>query len=246
MKPRVDAHVHLYEFKPEELESLMNNNIIMVTVAEDYESSLKNIELKDTYPSNVKACIGLHPWKIKEDAEIKRQVDLLWDLAREADCIGEVGLDKKFVPSTFHIQQQVFREILDIALKARLPLNIHAAGAWRETFEIVAAGKIEKALFHWYTGPLDILVKIFEKGYMVSVNAAARIQEKSRRIAALIPFHLLLTESDGPYNYRGMNLSPQLIPELTNLLASIRGVSEDYIIENVYNNLGRYLGFKQG
>lgn len=237
MTSYVDAHVHLYEFKTENVERFLEKGILLVAVAEDYNSSIRNLELRDTYPGKIKACIGLHPWNIKEEYTARNQLELLDGLSKEADCIGEVGLDLKFVPSTFKLQHKIFNELLGMALKYNLPLNLHAAGAWHEVFLSISSYGIRKALFHWYTGPLDLLKEIIGKGYLVSINAAISIQEKSRRVLEKTPLNAILTESDGPYKYRGLNLAPDLIPNLVSIISQVKCTTEEKIKDAVYTNL---------
>jgi len=233
----VDAHVHLYEFNRKEIEDFISSNMLLVAVAEDYDSSIRNLELRDEFPENVRACVGLHPWNVKQEADALRQLEQINGLLKEADCVGEVGLDLKFTPTTFNLQKQVFQAILDMAVSHSLPLNLHAAGAWSQVFEMLVQRGAKKAIFHWYTGPISLLQEITEKGFYISINASASIQEKSKNIARNTPLHLLLTESDGPYAYRGLNLSPLLIPELVKLISNLKRIEEGKLTQEIHKNI---------
>lgn len=232
----VDAHVHLYEFKKEEVEKFVSHGIVMVAVGEDYESSLKNLDLRDEHPEHIKACVGLHPWNVKDESTAKREVVLLEELVGEADCVGEVGLDAKFTSGTLELQRPVFEAVVNLAKEHDLPLNLHAAGAWREVLAVLESRGVRRAVLHWFTGPLDVLEALLSRGYMITVNAAMQVQEKSRVVAARTPLNMLLTESDGPYDYRGLHLNPLMIRGLVKQIAALKNASEEEVEEAVYTN----------
>jgi Mg-dependent DNase len=117
-----------------------------------------------------------------------------------------------------------------------LVLNIHSPDAWREVYDMVTRVDVDKVIFHWYTGPLDLIGDVTEQGYYISVNAALKIQEKSRRVAEVVPLRFMLTESDGPYEYRGIRLTPLMIRELVPEIAKIKGVDAATVEDSVYFN----------
>ena len=238
-----DMHVHLYEFSDVEVEEILEKDpgLVLVAVSEDVESLERVLELRDRFPNRIVACAGLHPWNIGEEplAQVEELLRAAyhWDLA----CVGEVGLDRKFVPHTWEAQVQVFTRILREARDAGALVNIHAPDAWRDALALLLDYEIERALFHWYTGPLDLIPSIGEAGYKVSINAAIRIQKKHQRVAAHTPLEYMVTESDGPYNYRGLRLSPAMIPETVKLIAEIKGVNPQEVEEATRRNAERLL-----
>ena len=235
----IDAHVHLHEFPREEVEEFAQMGICMVAVSDDYESSLKTLELRDSFPESVRACVGIHPWSIPKSGLPSSELERVLDLVREADCVGEVGVDLRFVPETFELQREVFRALAAEAVKAGKPLNVHAAGAWREALGILEEVGAASVLIHWYTGPPDLLGRLMAKGYFVSLNPALRVQRKHRELAATVSLSAVLTESDGPYEYRGLRLSPRLIPELVAELAALRGVEPESLSVILQENYKR-------
>lgn len=231
----VDVHVHLHEFPLTEIEDFVSQEIVLVAVSDDYESSIRTLELRDRFPGHVKACVGVHPWHVKESLPTSL-LDNLLDLLREADCVGEVGVDLKFVPGTFHAQREVFIALTREAAKLGKPVNVHAAGAWREAIATLRESGVRKALIHWYTGPEELLSTLLENGYFASLNPAMRIQRRHRELAAKMDLRLLLTESDGPYEYRGLRLSPKLVPELVDEVAILKGLSSSQLAKIIWEN----------
>ena len=236
----VDSHCNLHEFSDEEVVELARDYVI-VAVSDDLESTLRTLKLAKEH-ENVIACAGVHPWSLDEvsDEEI---VEVLKVIERgEVDCVGEVGLDKVFVPKTWGRQQVVFRQFLKAAREQGLPVNVHSPGAWREALDFLRKFDIERAVFHWYTGPLDLLEEIGKSGYFISANPAIKIQRKHREVVSRAPLNMLLTESDGPYEYRGLRLTPRLLPELVRQVSEIKGVEEERLVEIVKENFRRFIG----
>lgn len=236
----VDAHCHLYEFDLELIKEFQKSTII-VAVSDDIKSSYETLNLARVF-NNVTPCVGVHPWEIggskKTDIyEIEKIIS-----QTEVSCLGEIGLDKKFTPKTYNKQLKFFNEFLRLAREYGLSLNLHTAGASKEVFNLIDKYDIEKANFHWYTGPMDLLEKIMERNYTISINPAILIQKRHKSIAEKIHLNNLLTESDGPYRYRGLNLSPSLIPRLVSTLSKIKNIPLETILQAIIDNKQRIFG----
>lgn len=234
---KVDAHCHAYEFSEEELRRFTDVRII--SVAEDFESSMRNLELARRY-GNLVAFVGIHPWNIGELDE--EEVEKVSGLAREAAGIGEVGVDRRYGVKQLKEQLRVFEEFCELAAQLNLPINLHALDSWELCFQTLTRHGVKRAVFHWYNGPSHLLSEIESQGYYISVNPAAEIQPKHMRILVEAELDITLTESDGPYLYRGMRLDPSRIDRLLNILAKVKGVDVEDVEKIVERNLDRFLG----
>ena len=227
----VDFHCHAHEL--EDLEKY--SGIIMVAVSDDYESSVKTLLLSEKHP-NIIPAIGLHPWSLdKAPVEEAYRVSSLLD-SHDVRILGEIGLDKRFKPHTWDKQLEVFRIFLREASEHGLAVNLHAPGAWRETLREVLRYEPPVASFHWYTGPLNTLRELVSVGYYVSINPSARIQAKHRMIAREAPLTSLLTESDAPYNYRGIRLDPLMVRESIMIIAEEKELDAGAVEKQVWSN----------
>ncbi|BEP17627.1 TatD family hydrolase [Pyrofollis japonicus] len=236
----IDMHAHLHEFSEEQLKSILSGlgeEAILVGVSDDLESSYRTIELARQY-SMIIPCIGLHPWSIKNEKEAideaKRIVELALD--KGIRCIGEVGLDTKFVGETIEKQRKVFAIFLEAAREHNLVLNLHTAGTWSEVFDLLVKYDIKYANFHWYTGPLALLGQIEQHGYTISINPAIKIQKKHREVVKKASISIMLTESDSPYEYRGMKLTPLMIIDVLKEIALIKNMDFVEVKNQVWNN----------
>jgi len=227
----VDAHVHLYEDP-----TMADEETILVAVSDDLESSLKTLSLKG---ENVVPCVGVHPWSSPEVGE--EELKEFEKLVERALCLGEIGLDKRYVPD-FEKQRRVFEHFLTLSKEYSLPVNLHALDAWEEVFNMLLRYDVDRAYFHWFNGPLHLLDEIVSQGYYVGINAAAKIQKKHLRVIERAPLTSIMTESDGPYVYRGVKLTPKAVPELIGIIAKVKKVSEEAVAEAVLRNFKRWSG----
>src|SRR6202158_5430445 len=80
--------------------------------------------------NSISARVSTHPHEPKELTST-----LLEELAKLAQhprviAYGEIGLDYFYDHSPRDVQQRVFREQMELAAKAKLPLGIHCRDAW--------------------------------------------------------------------------------------------------------------------
>jgi len=239
----VDAHCHAHEFEEGQIEKYGEMFEMIVAVSDDAQSSARTLELARKYRHLI-PCVGIHPGSLKEVSDLEAQLNEVERLAAsgEVRCLGEIGLDLAFVPETYDLQLQVFRRLLEIARDYDLSVNLHTAKAWRPALEEVLRYGIKRALFHWYTGPPDVLTEIVSRGFFISINPSIKISRKHREIAARAPLSSITFESDGPYEYRGLYLTPTMIPETITIVAADRGVEPAELIEISRDNVIRFLG----
>ena len=241
MQYYVDVHSHIYEYDVSTIAEFMAENpLIAVGVSDDISSSIKVIRLSKLFQDRLYPCIGLHPWEVKSREAVDEARHIV-ELALEhgVKCLGEVGLDTKFVGETIELQREVFRVFLEAARDYNLFLNLHTAGTWEEVFGLLVRYDITAANFHWYTGPLHLLPEIEAQGYTISINPAVKIQQKHQNIVKHAPLSIVVTESDSPYEYRGLKLSPAMVIDAVKVISSIKGLDEEYVKSVIWSNFER-------
>ncbi|MEL9991641.1 MAG: TatD family hydrolase [Thermoproteus sp.] len=234
-----DCHCHCHEFKEEELASF--TEIKLVAVSDDVESSKKTLELAKRF--GVTPCLGIHPWNVGKARPEDLSEALRLIEKNEVPCVGEVGLDKKFVPETYEKQREFFSEFLKVAREYDLVVNVHAPDAWADVVEALRRADVDRAVIHWYTGPLQLLEQIEQYGYYISINPAIKIQKKHKDVAEAVKPDMVVLESDGPYEYRGLRLAPPMVKETISVLAEIWRMSPQDVEEKLYLNASRLFRF---
>ena len=84
-------------------------------------------------------------------------------------------------------QKDSFNFHLNLACEFDLPIVIHSRGAWRDCLSMAFESGVKRALFHWYSGPVDILDQILEAGFYVSTSPSVAYSPESRRAMAHAP-----------------------------------------------------------
>lgn len=145
----------------------------------------------------IRLALGLHPLRakehVKEYSKFRQYID-------ETSYIGEVGLDfSREGFSTKDIQIKSFKFVLDCIRTKNKILSLHSRRAEKETLEMLIEKGIDNAIFHWYSGSLNVLKNIANSGFFFSINSAMIQSDNGRKIIAEIPKELILTETDFPY-----------------------------------------------
>jgi len=217
-----DAHCHFSLLKK------AYDGFIIAAVSMDYQSSEETLSLRS---DKILAGVGIHPWNVHLE-ELKRVESLI----NRADFIGEVGLDYRFAKADKEKQKEYFTFFARKAYELNKLINVHALDAWKDALNILLKEGVRRAIFHWYSGPEDLLKDIEGAGYFITINPSVTFQNKHRRIAERASLEVLLTESDGGYNYRGKLLQPSDIIGLISFLSKLKGVDEAELLKVVERN----------
>lgn len=210
----------------------------IIAVGVDYNSNLKNLEIAQNKPAiKVFAALGIHPTEIKTE-EIEKSLKFIKDNIKNAIAIGEIGLDywhKKIKKDSKakETQRQIFIAQLKIAQEFNLPVIIHSRGAWKDCLDLILASKVKKAVFHWYSGPLDILKEAIQGGFLVSATPALAYSPQHQEAIKNTPLENILIETDSPVFYRnkngGFRAAPKDVILTLGLLAQIKEKSKQEV-----------------
>ena len=122
------------------------------------------------------------------------------DHASEAIAIGEIGLDGHWVPeSLWARQEEVFCQLVQVAMAADKPIIIHTRERERRAFELLVQLGAKRVNWHCFGGKVKLARQIAEHGHYVSIPANARRSESFTRMLQTLPRERLLLETDCPY-----------------------------------------------
>lgn len=208
--PLIDGHTHLDELTDltESLQEAKTTGVRgIIAVGMDVESNRKVLQIAEENPGYVYPALGYHPWRIKEE-EVEANLSFMQEHVREGMALGEIGLDYR-IKVRKELQRRVFGEILDIALEFNKPVIVHCRFSHRRAFEMVREKKIERAVFHWYSGPVDLLDKILSMGYFISATPALIYSPPHQQAIRRTPIERILLETDTPVSYQGREARPK-------------------------------------
>lgn len=202
----IDTHAHLDEIEelPRVLESAVKAGVAaIIAVGSDMKSNQAVLDISRRHPGFVFPAIGLHPWNLRAES-LQTELDFITEHVAEAVALGEIGLDySKRVLSlnSKGMQKEALLQILNIAASTGKPALLHSRYAWRDCLEMARGSHVEKAVFHWYTGPSGVLKDILASGYYLSATPALDYHEEHRRAIRETPADRLLLETDSPVVY---------------------------------------------
>jgi len=234
----IDSHAHLEDL--EDLDSAMDRArqsgvAAIVAVGSDYESNNRVLEIAAKHPGFVYPALGMHPGMLHQaKSSLERQIQFIEDHLGEAVAIGEVGLDyhKRVLSSTGKDRQHsVFGMLLSLGKKHRKPVIIHSRYAWKDSCALTKATGVDLAVFHWYTGPSNVLKDILDAGYFVSATLAAEYHAEHRRAVKEAPLERLLLETDCPVVYQGHRSEPADVTRSLQAAADVKGLPADVVAE---------------
>jgi TatD DNase family protein len=245
----IDAHTHLDRYDlvgpggaDAALAEIEQRRILTLSNSMDPVSYRRNLEIA-AGSDLVLPLFGVHPWNAPSWAE---RLSELQAPAEASSMLGEVGLDFYFVrdAGAYAAQRQVLEFFLRVARDQDKVLQLHTKGAEAAVLELIDRYEIQRAIVHWYSGPLDLLREFIARSFYFTAGLEVRHSDHVRAVAQEIPLDRLLTETDnpgGPKGYLGRPGMPALIEQVVEGLAEARGVGGEVILRAVQENLLRLL-----
>jgi TatD DNase family protein len=250
----VDTHAHLEEIA--DLEGVLASArlagvVAIIAVGSDAASDEEVIDIARRYPDFVYPALGLHPNSLT-DRGVDPAIAFINAHAGEAVAIGEIGLDyhkRALAVASKARQQEVLSTLLKVAAEHTKPVLVHSRYAWRDALHLVAEAHVERAVFHWFTGPTSVLYDITNRGYYVSATPAAAYHEEHRRAVKEAPLGQLLLETDSPVTYRldndaSFQARPADVRRSLTAVAAVKGLPEAEIAASTTMNAVKLFGLQ--
>jgi len=221
----------------------------VITMGSDCKSNLWALEESSKHHRGklrIYPAIGLHPWGL-EPSKIEANTQLIEENVHKVVAIGEIGLDYWYKdvrksPEKKEQQRELFRRLLRIAKENGKPVSIHSRGAWEDCADITIETGIRKAVFHWFSGPLDVLEKLLSEGYYISATPASAYSKEHRNAIQNTPLQSVLLETDSPVAYHGEPAEPVHVLKTLSTVAELKGVREEALAEQTTDSARRLFG----
>lgn len=253
-----DTHAHLDHL--EHLESALENArqsgvAAIVAVSMNLESCKNSLRIKKTVVNpKIYLGMGMHPAEASL-VQLDQCLQYTREQINELAVIGEIGLDfwYKWVRKDQDKkaeQRKVFRAFLELAHEFDLPAVVHSRGVWRECFETLKELKINKAEFHWYSGPLDVLKDILDQGYYISTTPSLAYSPQSREAIEYAPIQQTMIETDCPVYFNntntgvGFKAEPKDVFKTLEAYCEIKKVNRDIAVIQFNQNAQNFFGIK--
>lgn len=239
-----DFHTHISSL--EVLEAYYDQNVIPVINCQSRDEFKGLIDKREVFSKDrihfmddLYYSMGIHPF----DADIVDQQfgSSYEDLIKDANLIGEIGMDACWCDTPFEDQERAFVMSLDLAKKYNKPIILHTKMMEARIYEILKDYDLDMVI-HWYS--CDKYVREFiDLGCHFTVGPAIFVDENVRNMVKLLPLDRILVETDGveaiewlfkkkfdPGNLR--NILEAVINELADIKHVSFDVMSDYLLAN--------------
>lgn len=244
-----DTHAHyddkaFDEDRDELLDSFPFHNIrYIVNVGACLQTSKNTIELTKRFP-HVYGAVGVHPSEVAEMTAADMVQLRQFAMEDKIVAIGEIGLDYHYREPEKEIQKIWFVKQMELARELKLPIIIHSRDAASDTLELMRenyAGEIG-GVVHCFSYSKEIAKEVLDMDFYIGIGGVVTFQnaKKLKEAVKEIPLNKIVLETDCPYlspePNRGKRNSSLNLPDVAKVLAELKGVSYDEVVETTFQN----------
>ena len=209
----------------------------------------KTIELMNQYPF-IYGILGVHPC----DTEELTEADMDWLKEQfqnpRAVAVGEIGLDYYWDEPGRDVQQKWFERQLSLAREVNKPVCIHSRDAANDTLSIMRNAHAEElgGVIHCFSYGKEMAREFLSMDFYFGIGGVLTFNngKKLKEAAAYIPMDKILLETDCPYlapvPYRGKRNNSSYLSYVVQVLAQIKGLSENEVIRITRENGEKLFG----
>ena len=216
----------------------------------DVASSRAAVALAERWP-HVYAAVGIHP----EDCGGYRpeELDAIRTLCghKKVVAIGEIGLDYYWPDNPpREVQQQVFRDQLDLARELDLPVIVHDREAHGDSLAMVLDHPEVRGVFHCFSGSAEMAAELLKRGWYLGFDGPITYKNarRAREAAEAAPLERIVVETDAPYltpvPFRGKRNDSRYLPYVLETLAAWKGVTAAEMERITFENGKRLFGME--
>lgn len=246
----LDIHTHIDAYRDDSLDYVLGeikqNKILSVSNSMDYLSYKRNCEIGEKN-NLVLPIFGIHPWNAPHYVD---KLDSLKPYIEESLMLGEIGLDYHFVkdPHQQIAQRTVFEFFLNEAKRLEKVVIIHTKGAEDDVLRMLKHYSIERAVIHWYSGPIDCFRGFSDMGCYFTIGFMVCHSDFVRVMARRLPPERILTETDNPGGFEWYSKKqgmPSLITDIIKEIARVRNRNRTDIENTIWDNFMNMLTYEE-
>lgn len=265
----IDIHSHANfaaydEDREEVIKRALDNDVWMINVGTQNDTSKQAIELAEKYEKGVYAIVGIHPIHTDKSFHDKKELgegskefssrgevfseENYKKLAEHSKAvgIGECGLDYyRCTPETEKKQREAFSAQIALANEVKKPLMLHVRNgsgrsAYQDALDILKSEAKVSGDFHFFAGSWDEAKEILDAGFNLSFTGVITFARDYDEVIKNTPLDRMMSETDCPYvtpaPYRGKRNEPLYVQEVVKKIAEIKGEDLDKVREKLVQN----------
>ena len=254
------AHVNFNAYKDDADEVIrrsLDNNIWMLNIGSQYDTSKKAVEIVEKYEQGVYAAVGLHPIhlgpsKFVDEEEVKfktREESFNKEKYRELTlnskvvAIGETGLDYYYTDDkkVKELQKKVFKKHLELANELNKPVIFHCRKAYDDLLYEILNTKYElQGVVHCFMGKLSQAEEFLKLGFYLGFDGPITYCQDYDKVIKNTSIERILVETDSPYltpePFRGQRNEPSYVKYVAQKIAEIKEISFEKVVEQTTLN----------
>ena len=254
MRRLIDAHAHLSDLEDVEgvIQSAKQSGVdAIVAVSANTRTCKATLSWAEAFPGYVFPSLGIHPSEITRARVFKDEhhpsIRFIEEQIGVCVAVGEIGLDywsreAKKNETVREGQHNIYVQQLQIAAKQEKPASVHSRGSWRDALDLARLHGPDRIVFHWYSGPIDILTEILDSGYQISATPATEYSLHHRAALLEAPLERILIETDSPVYLRNRSRrsEPSDLRITVKALAELKEISEEEVAKVTSRNAEKF------
>ena len=276
MKPKlIDVHTHVqfaaYDSDMAEvIDRSLKSGTWLINVGTQQNTSLKAVEVANSYKEGVYATIGLHPIhteKSYHDIKELGEGDAAEDFTSRGEvfdyefykklganpkvvAIGECGLDFYRLEETTKAKQlEAFGAQMKLSFELKKPLMIHCRNAFRDLIDFMTKNKNKlnniPGIIHFFTGTPEDAEELKALGFYFSFGGVTTFTRDYDVAIKKIGLNRIVLETDAPYvtpiPFRGKRNEPSYLIHTAEAVAKILELSSEVVADKTTENARKVL-----
>ena len=163
---------------------------------------------------------------------------------KEADALGEIGLDYHYGKDNKEKQKEVFERQLKTALELDKPIIVHTREAIQDTYDLMKKYRC-RGVLHCYSDSAEMAREFVKLGYYISISGTVTWKNAREPLEVIkaVPLDRLLIETDCPYltpaPNRGKRNEPSYVVFTGKRICEELGIEEEEFKRIVSENYHR-------
>ncbi|MCR5654532.1 MAG: TatD family hydrolase [Lachnospiraceae bacterium] len=219
---------------------------LVINAAADLDGCRNTMELINKYDF-VYGMQGVHPDDV--GALTEEDMTFLRENAKHPKvvAIGEIGLDYYWDKAERDVQKYWFKRQIDLARELKLPVCIHSREAAADTLEVLKEANAQEVggVMHCYSYSAEMTEEYRKLGFYFGIGGVVTFKNgrKCKESVAKLPLECIVLETDAPYlapePFRGKRNESPYIQYVVQMIASIKGVTEEEVMRQTSENARR-------
>src|SRR5690625_3075829 len=250
----IDSHIHIDQYGPHVRNKIIDElslyNVESLIAVSNNLSSAQHVQQLAHTHTVIKPAYGFHPEQpLPTEQEISGLIHFIDKFEDEMVAIGEVGLPyyKRQENPTLTIVPyiELLEEFMKQAKTYDKPIVLHAIYEDASIVcDLLEKHSIKQAHFHWFKGDNQTMERMISNGYHISITPDLFYKKRTRKLIKMYPIHLMMVETDGPWQFQGplknFQTHPKMLHKLISEIARIKQCSEKELYETIHQTTKKF------